>query len=190
MAKPRMDLSTFVGKLLEEQDGDVLREGVRVLAQVLMDTEVTALVGAARVPYGPTRVRFPKRIRTFLDQRFCATPRCRALPEWGWPSRSAPPHEPVAVRPSPWSSCDPPGKERGSKSLAVRPVPVCGGRRGNELLALVVIGEVSLALRALPLALSGRRWCDRAQGSVGHTLRIETTQHRNCVGHGRYLQPV
>ena len=27
MAKPRMDLSAFVGKLLEEQDGDVLREG-------------------------------------------------------------------------------------------------------------------------------------------------------------------
>ena len=48
MAKPRMDLSTFVGKLLEEQDGDVLREGVRVLAQALMETEVTALVGADR----------------------------------------------------------------------------------------------------------------------------------------------
>jgi hypothetical protein len=29
-----MDLSTFVGKLLEEQDGDVLREGVRVLARI------------------------------------------------------------------------------------------------------------------------------------------------------------
>jgi len=43
-----MDLSTFVGKLLEEQDGDVLREGVRVLAQALMETEVTALVGADR----------------------------------------------------------------------------------------------------------------------------------------------
>ena len=28
MAKPRMDLSAFVGKLLEEQDGDVLREGI------------------------------------------------------------------------------------------------------------------------------------------------------------------
>jgi hypothetical protein len=41
MANARMDLSTFVGKLLEEQDGDVLREGVRVLAQALMDTEVT-----------------------------------------------------------------------------------------------------------------------------------------------------
>jgi putative transposase len=48
MAKPRMDLSTFVGKLLEEQDGDVLREGVRVLAQALMETEVTRLVGAER----------------------------------------------------------------------------------------------------------------------------------------------
>ena len=29
MAKPRMDLSAFVGKLLEEQDGDILREGIR-----------------------------------------------------------------------------------------------------------------------------------------------------------------
>ena len=48
MAKPSMDFSTFVGKLLEEQDGDILREGVRVLAQALMDAEVTALVGAER----------------------------------------------------------------------------------------------------------------------------------------------
>jgi hypothetical protein len=32
MAKPRMDLSASVGKLLEEQDGDVLREGIRVLS--------------------------------------------------------------------------------------------------------------------------------------------------------------
>jgi putative transposase len=48
MAKPSTDLSTFVGKLLEAQDGDVLREGVRVLAQALMETEVTALVGAGR----------------------------------------------------------------------------------------------------------------------------------------------
>ncbi len=40
MAKPRMDLTAFVGKLLEEQDGDVLREGIRVLSQALMETEV------------------------------------------------------------------------------------------------------------------------------------------------------
>ena len=36
MAKPRMDLPAFVGKLLEEDHGDVLREGVQVLAQALI----------------------------------------------------------------------------------------------------------------------------------------------------------
>jgi len=35
MAKPGMDLTAFVGKLLEEQDGDVLREGDRVLARAV-----------------------------------------------------------------------------------------------------------------------------------------------------------
>ena len=29
----------FVGKLLEEQDGDVLRKGIRVLSPALMETE-------------------------------------------------------------------------------------------------------------------------------------------------------
>ena len=48
MAKSRMDLPAFIGKLLEEQGGDVLREGVRVLAQALMEAEVTGLVGAER----------------------------------------------------------------------------------------------------------------------------------------------
>ena len=48
MAKPRMDLSAFVGRLLEEQDGDVLREGIRVLSQALMEAEVVASIGAER----------------------------------------------------------------------------------------------------------------------------------------------
>jgi putative transposase len=48
MAKASMDLSAFVGKLLEEQDGDVLREGIRVLAQALMESEVAGLIGAER----------------------------------------------------------------------------------------------------------------------------------------------
>ena len=48
MAKPRMDLTAFVGKLHEEQDGDVLREGIRVLSQALMETEVAGLIGAER----------------------------------------------------------------------------------------------------------------------------------------------
>lgn len=46
MAKHRMDVTTFVGKLLEESDVDLLREGVRVLAQVLMDAEVSSEIGA------------------------------------------------------------------------------------------------------------------------------------------------
>ena len=49
MATPRMDITSFVGKLLEENDVDLLREGVRVLAQAVMETEVSGQIGAA--PY-------------------------------------------------------------------------------------------------------------------------------------------
>ncbi len=48
MAKLRMGLSAFVGKILEEQDGDVRREGIRVLSQALRETEVAGLIGAER----------------------------------------------------------------------------------------------------------------------------------------------
>ncbi len=46
MTKPRMDVTAFIGKLLEEQDVDLLREGVRILAQALMEAEVTTHIGA------------------------------------------------------------------------------------------------------------------------------------------------
>jgi hypothetical protein len=49
MAKPRMDVTAFVGKLLKEDDADVLKEGVRVLSQSLMEAEVSAEIGA--LPY-------------------------------------------------------------------------------------------------------------------------------------------
>jgi putative transposase len=49
MAKPRMDLTSFVGKLLEQDDVDALREGVRILAQAVMETEVSGQIGA--LPY-------------------------------------------------------------------------------------------------------------------------------------------
>jgi putative transposase len=67
MAKPRMDFSTFVGKLLDEQDGDVLREGVRVLAQALMEAEVTSLVGAERHERSEDRTAYRNgtRLRTW-----------------------------------------------------------------------------------------------------------------------------
>jgi transposase-like protein len=55
MAKHRMEVTTFVGKLLEETDVDLLREGVRVLAQVLMDAEVTAQIRAE--PYERSEAR-------------------------------------------------------------------------------------------------------------------------------------
>ena len=42
MATPRMNIASFVGKLLEQDDVDALRQGVRVLAQIVMDTEVSA----------------------------------------------------------------------------------------------------------------------------------------------------
>lgn len=55
MAKRSMDLTEFVGKVLAESDVDVLREGVRVLAQVLMDSEVTAQLGAEPFERTPER---------------------------------------------------------------------------------------------------------------------------------------
>jgi len=63
MAKARMDLNAFVGKLLEEQDGDVLREGIRVLSQALMETEVAGLIGAER--HERTAYRNGSRMRTW-----------------------------------------------------------------------------------------------------------------------------
>lgn len=55
MASPRMDVTAFVAKLLEEEDADLLREGIRVLAQALMATEVSAQIGAG--PYERTEAR-------------------------------------------------------------------------------------------------------------------------------------
>jgi hypothetical protein len=50
-----MDLPAFVGTLLEEQDGDVLRKGIRVLSQALMESHVAGPIGADR------HVRTPER---------------------------------------------------------------------------------------------------------------------------------
>jgi transposase-like protein len=44
-----MDVTAFVGKLLNEDDADVLKEGVQVLSQALMEAEVSAQIGA--LPY-------------------------------------------------------------------------------------------------------------------------------------------
>jgi putative transposase len=64
MAKTRMDLTAFVGKLLEEQDGDVLREGIRVLSQALMEMEVAGLIGAERHERNAERTAYRNGTRT------------------------------------------------------------------------------------------------------------------------------
>jgi putative transposase len=64
MANPRMDVTAFVGKLLEEDDADLLREGVRVLAQALMETEVSGQIGAAPYERSGTRTAYRNGYRT------------------------------------------------------------------------------------------------------------------------------
>jgi len=59
-----MDLSAFVSKLLEEQDGDVLREGIRVLSQALMESEVAGLIGAERHERTSERTAYRNGTRT------------------------------------------------------------------------------------------------------------------------------
>ena len=64
MATPRMDITSFVGKLLEQDDVDALREGVRVLAQAVMETEVSTQIGAAPYERSPERVAYRNGYRT------------------------------------------------------------------------------------------------------------------------------
>jgi len=59
-----MDVTAFVGKLLEEDDVDLLRDGVRVLAQALMETEVSSQIGAAPYERTGTRTAYRNGYRT------------------------------------------------------------------------------------------------------------------------------
>jgi putative transposase len=64
MATSSMDITSFVGKLLEQDDVDALREGVRVLAQAVMETEVSHQIGAAPYERSPERVAYRNGYRT------------------------------------------------------------------------------------------------------------------------------
>jgi hypothetical protein len=55
MARNSMDLTSFVGKLLKEDDSDILQDGIKALAQMIMDGEVSSRIGAA--PYERTETR-------------------------------------------------------------------------------------------------------------------------------------
>jgi putative transposase len=64
MATPRMDITSFVGKLLEQDDVDLLREGVRVLAQAVMETEVSGQIGAGPYERSASRTAYRNGYRT------------------------------------------------------------------------------------------------------------------------------
>src|SRR5881397_4249388 len=64
MATPSMDITSFVGKLLEQDDVDALREGVRVLAQAVMETEVSSQIGAAPYERNTERLAYRNGYRT------------------------------------------------------------------------------------------------------------------------------
>src|SRR6266498_5904527 len=64
MAARRMDVTSFVGKLLEQDDVDVLREGVRVLAQAVMETEVSTQIGAGPYERSSERIAYRNGYRT------------------------------------------------------------------------------------------------------------------------------
>lgn len=64
MARDRMDLTSFVGKLLKEEDADILRDGIQALAQMLMDVEVSSKIGAAPYERNDARVAYRNGYRT------------------------------------------------------------------------------------------------------------------------------
>ena len=72
MATPRMDITSFVGKLLEEDDVDLLREGVRVLAQAVLGARAL-VVDERRAQHGELRVAEPRERRLEPFQLTCAT---------------------------------------------------------------------------------------------------------------------
>jgi len=59
-----MDITSFVGKLLEQDDVDALREGVQVLAQAVMETEVSTQIGAGPYERSSERTAYRNGYRT------------------------------------------------------------------------------------------------------------------------------
>lgn len=55
MARDSMDVTSFVGKLLKEDDSDILRDGITALTQMIIDVEVRSKIGA--VPHERTEHR-------------------------------------------------------------------------------------------------------------------------------------
>jgi putative transposase len=64
MANNMMDLTSFVGKLLKEDDSDILRDGIKALAQMIMEAEVSSKIGAAPYERSENRTAYRNGYRT------------------------------------------------------------------------------------------------------------------------------
>ena len=64
MARNSMDITSFVGKLLKEDDSDILRDGIQALAQMIMEAEVSTKIGAAPYERSDTRTAYRNGYRT------------------------------------------------------------------------------------------------------------------------------
>jgi putative transposase len=64
MATSSMDITSFVAMLLEQDDVDALREGIRVLAQAVMETEVSAQIGQLPTSGAPSELPTANGYRT------------------------------------------------------------------------------------------------------------------------------
>ena len=89
MARDRMDLTSFVGKLLKEDDSDILRDRIRSLAQMIMAVEVSSKIGAA--PTSAPRTAPP------IARAIATGPGTRA---WAPSSSRSPRSPPAPGRPS------------------------------------------------------------------------------------------
>jgi len=64
MARNSMDVTSFVGKLLKEDDSDILRDGIQALAQMIMEAEVSTKIGAAPYERSDRRTAYRNGYRT------------------------------------------------------------------------------------------------------------------------------
>jgi len=64
MATPRMDITSFVGKLLEQDNVDALREAVKGSPRPVMETEVSGQIGAAPYELNSERLAYRNGYRT------------------------------------------------------------------------------------------------------------------------------
>ena len=177
MATPRMDITSFVGKLLEQDDVDALREGVRVLAQAVMETEVSTQIGAAPYERSSERVAYRNGYRTrrwdtrvgTIELKIPKGHRRRLFPE---PARTASPGREGPAR----------GGGRGLREVDLH----AQGRRPGasariDGISRSEVSRICKSLDTVPKGAPGRRRGDRAD----RVLRALPPERHEAAARGR-----